>query len=122
MVVSGKHVFVCEGKRSPNDFSRAELEVWFDKVRAADFMITLTIQPGADQVSFVREEQDRIAVERQMNRRAMTWADGPVGFPNLLSRACIQADEVATDFGPKHVIAQNYRHAGMAQHSERKRL
>src|SRR5262249_23157346 len=110
---------VREGQRRPDYFPVSEMVVRFDQVNAAQLMIARCIQPGAEQISLVREQQNRPTIESQMNCRAMTRSDGLVGFPDLLSGSRIQANQLAAYFCTEHTVANNHRHARVAENSQR---
>ena len=108
-----------ERKRGEDYLSITKLVVRFDQMDAAQFMITRRIQPGADQVSLVGEEQDGITVESQMDRPAIAQGGHLFGFPDLLAGARFQTDQAAAYFAGEHVLAQDHRHARVAQDPER---
>src|SRR6185295_14804615 len=63
---------VSERERCKDHVPITKVVIRFDQMNSAQFMIFLSIQPGANQVSLIREDQDGIIVESQMNRRAIS--------------------------------------------------
>ena len=113
---------VGECERGKDHLSIPKMIIRFDQVNAAQCMITLPIQPGANQVSLISEDQDGVTVERQMQRPAISRWSHFVGFPNLFAGDRIEANQAATHFAGKHMLAQDQRHAGVAQDAERQRF
>src|SRR5262249_21736250 len=101
--------------RRPNDVSSAERIYRINQVNAAQLLIPLLTQPGANQVTLVGEKQERAAILRQVNARAVLQARDAVRLPDLIACRYVQANQLSGSFCGVHIISLQKRCRGVAQ-------
>src|SRR5439155_10418883 len=97
--VADKNMPVRVGRRRPDDVSASEGESGFQQSAPADLVVTPRCEPGANQLPFVRVEQNGSAVRGQVDARSIFQVGDLGRFPSLLAGARLQADQFARRFG-----------------------